>query len=76
LPRLAPAGGRFDSGRFSLRHPLNSLRPVLLRGDMDQTALDLPAAPKTLAKPREGLLARQSALYIRIVLLAAFASYA
>jgi hypothetical protein len=43
---------------------------------MDRTALDLPVAPKTLAKPREGLLAGQLALYIGIVLLAAFASYA
>ena len=43
---------------------------------MDQTALDLPAASKTLAKPREGLFAGQSALYIGIVLLAVLASYA
>jgi hypothetical protein len=43
---------------------------------MDQTALDLPAAPKTLAKPREGLLAGQLTLYIGVVLLAALASYA
>jgi hypothetical protein len=43
---------------------------------MDRTALDLPVAPKTLAKPREGLLADHLALYIGIVLLAAFASYA
>jgi hypothetical protein len=43
---------------------------------MDQTALDLPVAPKTLAKPREGLFAGQLALYIGIVLLAALASYA
>jgi hypothetical protein len=43
---------------------------------MDQTALDLPAAPKTLAKPREGLLAGQFTLYIGVVLLAALASYA
>jgi hypothetical protein len=42
---------------------------------MDQTALDLPAAPKTLAKPREGLLAGRWTLYIGIVLLAIFASY-
>ena len=43
---------------------------------MDRTTLDLPVAPKTLAKPREGLLAGQLTLYIGIVLLAAFASYA
>ena len=43
---------------------------------MDQTALDLPVAPKTLAKPRVGLFASQLTLYICIVLLAAFASYA
>jgi hypothetical protein len=42
---------------------------------MDQTALDLPAAPKTLAKPREGLFASQWSLYIGIVLLAALGSY-
>jgi hypothetical protein len=36
----------------------------------------LPAAAKTLAKPREGLLAGQVALYIGIVLLAALGSYA
>lgn len=43
---------------------------------MDQTALDLPAAPKTLARPREGLLAGRFTLYIGIVLLAALASCA
>lgn len=43
---------------------------------MDQTALDLPAASRPLAKPREGLLAGHLALYIGIVLLAALASYA
>jgi hypothetical protein len=43
---------------------------------MDQTAADLTVAAKTLAKPREGLFAGQLALYIGIVLLAAFASYA
>jgi hypothetical protein len=43
---------------------------------MDQTALDLPAAPKTLAKPRGALLAGRLGLYIGIVLLAALASYA
>jgi hypothetical protein len=42
---------------------------------MDQTALDLPAAPKTLAKPREGLFADQWTLYIGVVLIAALASY-
>jgi hypothetical protein len=42
---------------------------------MDQTALDLPVAPKTLAKPREGLFASQSTLYIGVVLLAVLASY-
>jgi hypothetical protein len=43
---------------------------------MERTALDLPAIPKTLAKPREGLFANQWALYIGIVLLAVLASYA
>ena len=43
---------------------------------MDRTALDLPAMPKTLAKPREGLFANHWALYIGVVLLAALASYA
>jgi hypothetical protein len=43
---------------------------------MDRTAFDLPVAAKTLAKPREGLLAGHFGLYIGIVLLAAFASYA
>ena len=42
---------------------------------MDQTATDLTVAAKTLAKSREGLFAGQFALYIGIVLLAAFASY-
>jgi hypothetical protein len=43
---------------------------------MDRTALDLSVAPKTLAKPREGLLANKWAIYIGVVLLAALASYA
>ncbi|HTZ69006.1 MAG TPA: hypothetical protein VMB83_16370 [Roseiarcus sp.] len=43
---------------------------------MDQTALDSTVAPKTSAKARAGLFAGQSTLYIGIVLLAAFASYA
>lgn len=43
---------------------------------MNQTALDLPAAPKTLAGLRESLLAGRLALYIGIVVLAALASYA
>src|SRR5215469_345245 len=43
---------------------------------MDQTALDLPAAPKTLAKLREGLFASQLTLYISILLLSGLASYA
>ena len=43
---------------------------------MERTALDLPAMPKTLDKPREGLFASQWALYVGIVLLAALASYA
>jgi hypothetical protein len=43
---------------------------------MDQTATDLTVAAKTLAKRRGGLFAGQLALYIGIVLLAAFASYA
>jgi hypothetical protein len=42
---------------------------------MDQTALDLPVAPKTLAKPRAGLLAGQLMVYICVVLLAALGSY-
>jgi hypothetical protein len=42
---------------------------------MSQTATDLTVEAKTLAKPREGLFAGQFALYIGIVLLAAFASY-
>jgi hypothetical protein len=36
----------------------------------------LPAAPKTLAKPREGLLAGRWTLYSGVVLLAVLASYA
>ena len=43
---------------------------------MDQTAFDLPAAQKTLAKPWAGVFAGQLTLYISLVLLAAFASYA
>ncbi len=43
---------------------------------MERTALDLPAMPETLAKPREGLFASRSALYIGVVLLAVLASYA
>jgi hypothetical protein len=43
---------------------------------MNQTALDLPAAPKTLAKPWEGLFARRTALYVGVVLLTVLASYA
>lgn len=42
---------------------------------MNQTALDLSVAPKTLTKSREGLFASQLTLYIGIVLLAALASY-
>jgi hypothetical protein len=42
---------------------------------MDQTAVDVPVSPKTLAKPREGLLANQLTLYIGVVLLVALASY-
>jgi hypothetical protein len=42
---------------------------------MDRTALDLPAMPTTLAKPREGLFANHWALYICIVLVVALASY-
>jgi hypothetical protein len=38
--------------------------------------LDLPLAPKTLAKPREGLFAKHVTLYICIVLVTALASYA
>src|SRR5258708_16097987 len=43
---------------------------------MDRTALDLPAMPATLAKPREGLFANHWALYIGVVLLVALGSYA
>jgi hypothetical protein len=43
---------------------------------MDRTALDLPAMPTTLAKPREGLFANHWALYIGVVLLVALGSYA
>lgn len=43
---------------------------------MDQTALDLQVAPKTSAKPWEGLLAGRLTLYVWIVLLAALGSYA
>jgi hypothetical protein len=42
---------------------------------MDQTAIDLSAAQKTLAKPREGLFPSQWTLYTGIVLLAALASF-
>ena len=43
---------------------------------MDRTALDLPAMPKTVARPREGLFANHWALYIGVVLFVALASYA
>ena len=43
---------------------------------MDQTVLDLPAAPKTLVKPRVGLFANHFTVYTCIILLAAFSSYA
>jgi hypothetical protein len=43
---------------------------------MDQTSLDLAADPKAPAKSREGVFANQWALYIGVVLIAAFASYA
>jgi hypothetical protein len=43
---------------------------------MERSALDLPAMPATLAKPREGLFANQWALYIGVVLLVALGSYA
>ena len=52
-------------GDVSLRHPVNSLRPLPMRGDMDQTALDLPAASKRLASCK-GLLAGQSALTLAL----------
>lgn len=42
---------------------------------MERTALDLPLAPKTLAKPRESVFAHHLTLYICLVLAAAFASY-
>jgi hypothetical protein len=43
---------------------------------MDQTAIDAPAARKPLTRSWAGVLANQSGLYIALVLLAAFASYA
>ena len=43
---------------------------------MESTALDLSLAPRTLAKPRGGVLANHLTLYICIVLAAALASYA
>lgn len=43
---------------------------------MERTALDLPLAPQTLAKPREGVFANHLTLYICIVLVTALASYA
>jgi hypothetical protein len=43
---------------------------------MDQTALDLPVAPKTLAKPQDGLFAKRWTLYVGVILLAALVSYA
>jgi hypothetical protein len=42
---------------------------------MEKTALDLPVTPQTLAKPRAGLFASNSTLYISIVLVATLAAY-
>jgi hypothetical protein len=42
---------------------------------MERTALNLPLAPQTLAKPRAGVLSTHLNLYIGIVLVAALASY-
>src|SRR5271170_7461893 len=50
-------------------------RPAAVRSDMERTALNLPLAPQTLAKPREGVFATHLTLYIGIVLVAALASY-
>jgi hypothetical protein len=43
---------------------------------MERTALDLPLAPQTLAKPRESVFANHLSLYICVVLVTARASYA
>jgi hypothetical protein len=43
---------------------------------MERTALDLPPARKTLAKPWDGVFAKHLTLYIVIVLVTALASYA
>lgn len=43
---------------------------------MERTALNLPLAPQTLAKPRERVFASHLTLYISVVLVAAVASYA
>jgi hypothetical protein len=43
---------------------------------MERTALNLPLAPQTLAKPRERVFASHLTLYICVVLVAAVASYA
>src|SRR5262249_27386900 len=42
---------------------------------MDQTALDMPVAAKTVAKPRVGLLSSRWTLYSCVILLAALGSY-
>ena len=42
---------------------------------MERTASDLPLAPQTLAKPRQGIFASHLTLYISVVLIAAVASY-
>jgi hypothetical protein len=42
---------------------------------MERSVLNLPLAPQTLAKPREGVFAGHLTLYIGIVLIAALASY-
>jgi hypothetical protein len=43
---------------------------------MEKSALNLPLAPQTLAKPRESIFANHLTLYICVVLVAALASYA
>lgn len=72
MTRFAAATRRVVSRRSSLN---SSQRLPLQEKHMDRTALDLPLAPQTLAKPRESLLVGQLTLYIAIVLLAAFSSY-
>ena len=57
------------------RPPKNRHCLLLVSSEMERTALNLPLAPQTLAKPREGIFANHLTLYICIVLVAALASY-